>query len=46
MDLIENQTPIEGPMPWHKPELHRLDVALDTQNLFGSGPDAAAHTTD
>jgi hypothetical protein len=46
MEIIESVPSTEDRLPWRKPEIHRLNVALDTQSLFGSGPDAAAHTTD
>ena len=46
MEIIQNQTPTEERLPWHKPELERLNVTLDTHSLRGSGTDAGDHTTD
>jgi hypothetical protein len=46
MEIIQNQTPTEERLPWHKPELERLSVTLDTQDLRGSGTDGADRSTD
>jgi len=37
-----DRTPeIEQHLPWHKPEIQRLTISLDTTDGPGSGPDAA-----
>ena len=33
------ENPIEERLPWHKPEILRLQVSLDTRNDGGSGGD-------
>jgi hypothetical protein len=33
------QIPAEEPLPWHKPEVQRLVINIDTQNEGGSGQD-------
>jgi hypothetical protein len=30
-------------LPWHKPEVQRLTVSLDTRNAKGSGEDSETH---
>jgi len=37
-------TQIEERLTWHKPEIQRIAVSLDTQNSFGSGSDASGIT--
>jgi hypothetical protein len=39
---MENTT--EERLPWHKPEILRLDVTLDTQSGGGSGGDGELGT--
>ncbi len=34
---------IEDHLPWHKPQIQRLLISLDTANAKGSGPDAVTH---
>lgn len=46
MEIVQSQNATEERLPWHKPELERLNVTLDTRSLLGSGTDAGAHTTD
>lgn len=33
----------EQQLPWHKPEIARLTISLDTGNSIGSGPDGSTH---
>ena len=39
----EKTTAIEQRPAWHKPEIQRLTIALDTANTGGSGADLATH---
>lgn len=46
MNIAANEPSTEERLPWHKPEIERLNVTLDTRNLTGSGPDGEHKTTD
>jgi hypothetical protein len=46
MDITQNEVQAEERLPWHKPEIERLEVTLDTRSGLGSGPDGAGRTRD
>lgn len=39
MDNVRDETSTEARLPWHKPELQRLIVSIDTATGPGSGVD-------
>ncbi len=39
----DTRAPTEILLAWHKPQIERIIVALDTANEKGSGPDAVTH---
>ena len=39
MENMPKQTPAVERLPWHKPEVQRLVVNLDTRDAIGSGVD-------
>ncbi len=43
MDILRNETEtkpqIEERLPWHKPQVQRLTISIDTANGVSSGPD-------
>ncbi len=42
-DQAQESSLTDPRLPWHKPEVQRLTVTLDTANIKGSGGDAATH---
>jgi len=42
-DEAETKPQTEQHLPWHKPEIERLKVTLDTGNSILSGGDAETH---
>jgi hypothetical protein len=42
---LQAQPETEGRLPWHRPEVQRLIVTLDTKIGLGSGGDAEHHHT-
>jgi hypothetical protein len=51
MDNVQNMSRLDERLPWHKPEVQRLEVGLDTQGgmsqvaKVGSGEDELGMTT-
>jgi hypothetical protein len=44
MEFIQIETQTEERLPWHKPQVAHLTVALDTRSAQGSGPDGLDQT--
>lgn len=40
---LQTQPDAEERLAWHKPEVQRLVINLDTGNFTGSGPDGETH---
>lgn len=45
MELKTAELKAEDRLPWHKPEVERLSVSLDTSGELGSLSDGAARAT-
>ena len=45
MEPVQNANTTAELLEWHKPEITRLAVSLDTKNQAGSGGDAENYTT-